>query len=120
MNHTATLLRDLRRLGIRLEYHGDKLRVDAPADIWTEELRDKIAQHKAALLELLREEEIHSTFRVLVDGYVVVEARTVDEAVRAFDDTVRGVETAETTVAVELRDGVGTLLRVAYFPPWEK
>ncbi|MCG0313945.1 MAG: hypothetical protein L5657_04715 [Calditerricola sp.] len=55
-----------------------------------------------------------------MDGYVVVEARTVDEAVRAFNDTVRGVETAETTVAVELRDGVGTLLRVAYFPPWEK
>lgn len=120
MNHTTTLLRNLSRLGIRLECHGDKLRVDAPADVWTEELRDEIAKHKAALLELLREEETRRTFRVLVADRVVAEARTVDEAVRAFDNAVRGVKTAKTTVAVELRDGAGMLLRVAYFPSWEK
>lgn len=48
------ILERLRVLGARVSLAGDKLHVDAPAGVLTDDLRQAIREHKAALLELLR------------------------------------------------------------------
>jgi len=51
---TATeLLTTLRHLGVTLAPDGDQLRVDAPAGVLTDELRQAMRTHKAALLDLV-------------------------------------------------------------------
>ncbi len=50
---TQGLLKDLRGRGIALEAEGEMLHVDAPADVFNEELRTELAEHKPKLLELL-------------------------------------------------------------------
>ncbi len=51
---TATeLLTTLRDLGVTLTPGGDQLRVDAPAGVLTDELRQAMRTHKAALLDLV-------------------------------------------------------------------
>lgn len=51
-----TLLEDLRERDVRLEADGLMLRVDAPADADTEELRSALREHKRALIRLLERE----------------------------------------------------------------
>lgn len=53
MTPTA-LLDHLRALGAEVCVEGDKLRYRAPAGVLTDDLRQAIREHKAALLELLR------------------------------------------------------------------
>ena len=50
------LLDELRALGVRLTVEGDRLKVSAPEGCLTDELRAKIAIHKAELLRLLSSE----------------------------------------------------------------
>lgn len=50
------LLEDLREQDIRLEADGLTLRVDAPAEIDTEELRATLREHKRALIRHLERE----------------------------------------------------------------
>ena len=47
------LLKDLRQGGVALEADGDRLRVDAPAGVVTEELRTALAKNKRAIIKLL-------------------------------------------------------------------
>ena len=47
------LLADLRFHDVRLWRDGDRLHVDAPAELATAELRQSVAQHKAEILEQL-------------------------------------------------------------------
>ncbi len=47
------LLAELRRRGVELAVHGDKLRYTAPKGALTDELREGMRQHKQALIELL-------------------------------------------------------------------
>ncbi len=47
------LLRELRGLGVALEPDGNRLRVDAPAGVMTDGLRDTLTEHKTHLLKLL-------------------------------------------------------------------
>ncbi len=46
------LIRECRDAGIRLQAHGDRLHVEAPAGSITPELRRALAEHKADLLAL--------------------------------------------------------------------
>lgn len=126
---TATaLLKKLSHLGIRVEASGERLKVHAPPGALTDDLRAALAAHKQELLKLLRGERNESQqaydeggrapYRVLVNGRVGAEAHTKDEAVRVFDDAIRGIGPTETTVTVEIVDDEGKRLRVAYFPPW--
>lgn len=47
------LLDELRQRGVTLEADGDRLRVDAPTEGVTEELRNTLAQNKRAIIKLL-------------------------------------------------------------------
>jgi hypothetical protein len=47
------LLTTLRNLGVMLTPWVDRLRVDAPAGMLTDELRDALRTHKTALLDLV-------------------------------------------------------------------
>ena len=80
----AGLLADLRKCGVYLWRDGDLLRVNAPKQLATHELRSELAQHKAELLAEL-EEEVQTTpileTRVLVRtraGVEVVEVQPID------------------------------------------
>jgi len=129
----AELLSLFKRLGIRLEVHGGRLMVDVPKGVMTPEMREALAAHRDELMTILspsrlleehdesqqeHDEDGRAPYLVLVNGRVGAEAHTKDEAVRAFDDAVRGIGSTETTVTVELVDDEGKRLRVAYFPPW--
>jgi hypothetical protein len=48
------LLEELRRRGVTLTADGDRLVVEAPAEVVTEDLRSVLSQHKPRLLEMLR------------------------------------------------------------------
>jgi len=50
---TKALLDDLRRRGISLEAAEDQLLVDAPTDVFSEELRAELTEHKPKFLKLL-------------------------------------------------------------------
>ncbi len=52
MNATV-LLDDLRAQGVSLEADGDKLRIDAPAGLITDEVRTELAELKPKLVKLL-------------------------------------------------------------------
>lgn len=47
------LLGRLKALGIKLERHNDKIKVDAPKGTLTSEIKQSIVAHKSALLEIL-------------------------------------------------------------------
>lgn len=49
----VALLRRLREAGCELQAEGDRLRVNAPKGVLTDELRSLIRQHKPELLRLL-------------------------------------------------------------------
>lgn len=49
----VALLRTLREAGCELQAEGDRLRVNAPKGVLTDELRSLIRQHKPELLRLL-------------------------------------------------------------------
>ncbi len=53
---TKALLEDLRRKDVRLEADGLTLRVEAPSEVDTDELRTKLREHKRALIRLLERE----------------------------------------------------------------
>jgi hypothetical protein len=55
MNNAYILIRELVEKDIRLDVRGDKLRVDAPADLLTPELQDRLKSHKQELLSALRD-----------------------------------------------------------------
>lgn len=55
MNPAGELINELRRRGATLTPNGDKLRITAPRGVITPQLRDQIAQHKPALMRLLRD-----------------------------------------------------------------
>jgi hypothetical protein len=55
--NAAQLLRQARALGIVLTGAGGKLRYEAPAGRLTQELRQALVAHKAAILELLEAEQ---------------------------------------------------------------
>lgn len=50
---TATLLDDLARLGVRLHRLDDRIGVNAPKGILTDDLRSRIVSRRAELLDLL-------------------------------------------------------------------
>jgi len=50
---TDEILAYVRQAGIRLEVRGDRLHVEAPVGVVTPQVRDALARHKPALLELL-------------------------------------------------------------------
>lgn len=54
----AALLEYLRARGVRLEADGLALRVDAPAEAATDELRDTLREHKRALIRHLERERL--------------------------------------------------------------
>lgn len=47
------LLTTFEALGVAITLDGDNLRVKAPADVWTPDLRAKLAQHKGELMAAL-------------------------------------------------------------------
>lgn len=51
---TTEILSQLREKGVRLRVNGDRLRVDAPVQVVTSELRDLLAERKADLIDLIR------------------------------------------------------------------
>lgn len=48
------VLERLRSLGARVSLAGDKVRVEAPAGVLTDDLRRELIEHKAELVRLLR------------------------------------------------------------------
>ncbi|ABG04559.1 hypothetical protein Rxyl_1597 [Rubrobacter xylanophilus DSM 9941] len=50
------LLDDLRGRGVKIETDGERLLVDAPAGVITEDLRDALIKNKTGLLKLLERE----------------------------------------------------------------
>lgn len=54
------LLHSLKSLGIELQAEGKRLRWRAPKGILVSELRDRIKNHKAELLALLRDKQVDS------------------------------------------------------------
>src|SRR5438105_3680208 len=50
---TPELLDNLRRRGVRLEVHGDRLKVDAPTGTLTAEIKAALAEHKPEILAVL-------------------------------------------------------------------
>lgn len=55
------LFHNLAQKDIKLAANGDSLDVDAPKGILTTELRDSIIEHKAEILELLRQNNLNPT-----------------------------------------------------------
>ena len=55
---TAALLDEMRRRGVRLEVDGLTLRVDAPEEAATDELRHTLRDHKRALIRHLERERL--------------------------------------------------------------
>jgi pyochelin synthetase len=55
------LFHNLAQKGVKLAANGNSLDVDAPKGILTTELRDSIIEHKAEILELLRQNNLNST-----------------------------------------------------------
>src|SRR5829696_3842101 len=51
--NAGALLEDLRRQDVILEAEGDRLHVDAPAGVMTDELRAALVENKGRLLESL-------------------------------------------------------------------
>ncbi|MGL4618100.1 amino acid adenylation domain-containing protein [Chroococcidiopsis sp.] len=61
------LLNALSNQGVKLAANGDSLAVDAPKGVLTTELRDSLIQHKAEILELLRQNSLnHTTLPTIV------------------------------------------------------
>jgi predicted metal-dependent hydrolase len=58
MVSTAALLDEMRRRGVRFEVDGLTLRVDAPEEAATSELRDTLREHKRALIRHLERERL--------------------------------------------------------------
>lgn len=54
--NTAALLEEMRRRDVRLEADGLTLRVDAPGEVVTDELRNTLREHKRALIRHLERE----------------------------------------------------------------
>ena len=54
--NTSALLADLRRQDVILEAEGDRLHVDTPTGVMTNELRAALVENKEPLLELLARE----------------------------------------------------------------
>ncbi|ABG04863.1 hypothetical protein Rxyl_1916 [Rubrobacter xylanophilus DSM 9941] len=54
--NTAALLEEMRRRDVRLEADGLTLRVDAPEEVVTDELRNTLREHKRALIRHLERE----------------------------------------------------------------
>jgi predicted metal-dependent hydrolase len=57
----GALLEDLRRRDVTLEAVGDRLHVDAPAGVMTDELRAALVENKGRLLESLARERRNLT-----------------------------------------------------------
>lgn len=55
------LLNTLSNQGVKLAANGDSLAVDAPKGVLTSELRDSLIEHKAEILELLRQNSLNPT-----------------------------------------------------------
>ena len=51
-----TLLADLRRRGVAFGLNGDGISVDAPVGVIDARLRNRLAENKPALVQLLRQE----------------------------------------------------------------
>lgn len=112
------LLSELERLGVRLEINGDRLKVEAPAHVWTPELRAKVVAAKADLLAALRRRAV---YRIVVDDDEFARARTLDEALRLLAEVVRAApQERNRTLCVKLLDQHGKALRLCYLPPWGK
>jgi hypothetical protein len=58
--NASKLIEELRSRGVVVEASGDRLRVDAPKGVVTEELREALAEHKTEVMALITitEEEI--------------------------------------------------------------
>ena len=55
--NAAELLRDLERRDVRLALHGDRLQVDAPRGVITDEIQQDLKTCKPELITLIRERE---------------------------------------------------------------
>jgi amino acid adenylation domain-containing protein len=60
------LLNALSNQGVKLAANGDALAVDAPKGVLTLNLRDSLIEHKAEILELLRQNNLNSTIPTIV------------------------------------------------------
>lgn len=67
----ANLLAECRRNGVVLSRRDDKLHVRAPEDVFTDDLRDRLVQHKIEILGLLTPAPIPSR----AVAYVTVDDR---------------------------------------------
>ena len=94
MSEAQSILADLDHAGVKVEHHGDRLRLDAPVGVLNDDLLDRIKQHKTGLLALLAP---HDQTRAEV-SYTMKEnammtqvspelRRTVDMIKNAFIDT---------------------------------
>ena len=61
------LLNTLSNQGVKLAANGDSLAVDAPKGVLTSELRDSLIEHKAEILELLRQNTLNPTTLPTID-----------------------------------------------------
>jgi hypothetical protein len=69
-----TLLADLQAAGARFAVDGDRLRVQPPAGGLTPDQREAITQHKAELLDLLRD-PLMALIAAAIDGLPISPAR---------------------------------------------
>lgn len=79
------LLTELERLDIKMSLDGDKLRLEAPVGVLTEELKEQIRQQKPALTALLErqaENEVKEAVRLLRErGWVVIDSRVLGDRI---------------------------------------
>lgn len=53
MSEAQSILSELAHAGVRIDHHGDRLRLDAPVGVLNDDLLDRIEQHKSDLLGLV-------------------------------------------------------------------
>lgn len=53
--NAQTIIREFQSLGAQLKRNGDRIEVEAPAGVISNELRESLRQHKAEVLPLLSE-----------------------------------------------------------------
>jgi hypothetical protein len=76
------LLAELDTLGVDLTVDGDTLKIDAPAGVLTDDLRQAIKENKAEIISLLRKLEQARVERLLNEyGWVAIYSEALNETV---------------------------------------
>ncbi len=77
------LLTDLEQSGVILVPHGDRLHVDAPKGLITEEVRQQMVEHKPELMRLLQDSESAAGYSGPCSASARVAAMKLDDFARA-------------------------------------